>query len=165
MHEDYQVIAVIGDGSLTGGMALEALNDIGSKQKKMVIIFNDNNMSISKNYSGVEKRITDMRASHLYIDLKHDVKNNLKSNKLGANVLNTLSHFRDKIKDEVIDAPLFKEFNLDYMGPVDGHDIASLIKVLQATKEHDGPIVIHVLTQKEKAINLQNKTRLVSGME
>ena len=114
-HEDYNVIALIGDGSLTGGMALEALNDIGSKQKKMVIIFNDNNMSISKNYSGVEKRITDIRASHLYIDLKHDVKNNLKSNKFGSNVLNTLSHFRDKIKDEVIDAPLFKEFNLDYM--------------------------------------------------
>ena len=67
MHDDYQVVAVIGDGSLTGGMALEALNDIGSKQKKMVIIFNDNNMSISKNYSGVEKRITDIRASHLYI--------------------------------------------------------------------------------------------------
>ena len=82
MHDDYQVIAVIGDGSLTGGIALEALNDIGSKQKKMVIIFNDNNMSISKNYSGVEKRITDIRASLLYIDLKHDVKNNLKSYKL-----------------------------------------------------------------------------------
>ena len=64
-----------------------------------------------------------------------------------------MSHFRDKIKDEVIDAPLFKEFNLDYMGPVDGHDIASLIKVLQATKEHDGPIVIHVLTQKGKGYN------------
>ena len=149
-QEDYNVIALIGDGSLTGGMALEALNDIGSKQKKMVIIFNDNNMSISKNYSGVEKRITDIRASHLYIDLKHDVKNNLKSNKLGSNVLNTLSHFRDRIKDEVIDAPLFKEFNLDYMGPVDGHDIQSLIKVFEAAKEHDGPIVVHVLTQKGK---------------
>ena len=149
-QEDYNVIALIGDGSLTGGMALEALNDIGSKQKKIVIIFNDNNMSISKNYSGVEKRITDIRASHLYIDLKHDVKNNLKSNKLGSNVLNTLSHFRDRIKDEVIDAPLFKEFNLDYMGPVDGHDIQSLIKVFEAAKEHDGPIVVHVLTQKGK---------------
>ena len=64
--------------------------------------------------------------------------------------MNTLSHFRDKIKDEVIDAPLFKEFNLDYMGPVDGHDIAGLIKVFQAAKEHDGPIVVHVLTQKGK---------------
>lgn len=149
-HDDYQVVALIGDGSLTGGMALEALNDIGSKQKKMVIIFNDNNMSISKNYSGVEKRITDIRASHLYLDLKHDVKNNLKSNKYGNSVLNTLSHFRDRIKDEVIDAPLFQEFNLDYMGPVDGHDIASLIKVFQAAKDHDGPIVVHVLTKKGK---------------
>ncbi len=121
----------------------------------MVIIFNDNNMSISKNYSGVEKHITDIRASHLYIDLKHDVKKHLKSNKLGTNVLNKLSHFRDRIKDEVIDAPLFKEFNLDYMGPVDGHDIESLIKVFEAAKEHDGPIVVHVLTQKVRVINMQ----------
>ena len=125
-----------------------------------IIIFNDNNMSISKNYSGVEKRITDIRASHLYIDLKHDVKNNLKSNKLGTNVLNTLSHFRDKIKDEVIDAPLFKEFNLDYMGPVDGHDIAGLIKVFQAAKEHDGPIVVHVLTQKGKGYKFAEQDKV-----
>lgn len=159
-HQDYQVIALIGDGSLTGGMALEALNDIGSKQKKMVIIFNDNNMSISKNYSGVEKRITDIRASHLYLDLKHDMKNNLKANKFGNNVLNTLSHFRDRIKDEVIDAPLFQEFNLDYMGPVDGHDIGSLIKVFEAAKEHDGPIVVHVLTQKGKGYKFAQEDKV-----
>ena len=159
-HDDYQVVALIGDGSLTGGMALEALNDIGSKQKKMVIIFNDNNMSISKNYSGVEKRITDIRASHLYLDLKHDVKNNLKSNKYGNSVLNTLSHFRDRIKDEVIDAPLFQEFNLDYMGPVDGHDMASLIKVFQAAKDHDGPIVVHVLTKKGKGYSFAEQDKV-----
>jgi 1-deoxy-D-xylulose-5-phosphate synthase len=149
-NQDYQVVALIGDGSLTGGMALEALNDIGSKQKNLIIIFNDNNMSIGKNYSGIEKRITKMRASHLYLDLKHDVKKNLKMNKFGTNVLNALSSVRNAIKNEVIDAPLFKEFNLDYMGPVDGHDIPSLIKVLQAAKEHDGPIVVHVLTKKGK---------------
>ena len=159
-HEDYQVVSVIGDGSLTGGMALEALNDIGSKQKKMVIIFNDNNMSISKNYSGVEKRITDIRSSHLYLDLKHDVKNNLKTNKFGSNVLNTLSHVKDKIKEEVIDAPLFKEFNLDYMGPVDGHNIASLIKVFEAAKNHDGPIVIHVLTKKGKGYSFAEEDKI-----
>ncbi len=149
-HEDYQVVALIGDGSLTGGMALEALNDIGSKQKKMIIIFNDNNMSISKNHSGVEKRITSLRASHLYIDLKKDVKHNLQSKKLGTKVFDTLSSVRDRIKEEVIDAPLFQEFNLDYMGPVDGHDLRSLIKVFKAVKNHDGPIVIHVVTKKGK---------------
>ncbi len=148
--DDYQVVALIGDGSLTGGMALEALNDIGSKQKKMIIIFNDNNMSISKNHSGVEKRITSLRASHLYIDLKKDVKTNLQSKKIGNKVFNKLSSVRDRIKEEVIDAPLFQEFNLDYMGPVDGHDLRSLIKVFTAVKNHDGPIVIHVLTKKGK---------------
>lgn len=159
-QEDYQVVALIGDGSLTGGMALEALNDIGSKQKKVIIIFNDNNMSISRNHSGVEKRITKLRSSHLYIDLKHDVKNNLKANKLGNNVYNKLSSVRDRIKDEVIDAPLFKEFNLDYMGPVDGHDLASLIKVFQAAKEHDGPIVVHVLTQKGKGYKYAQEDKI-----
>ncbi len=159
-HEDYQVVALIGDGSLTGGMALEALNDIGSKQKKLIIIFNDNNMSISKNYSGVEKRITDIRSSHLYLDFKHDMKQNLKTNKFGTNVLNTLSAVRDRIRDEVVDAPLFKEFNLDYMGPVDGHNIASLIKVFQAAKEHDGPIVIHVITKKGKGYKFAEEDRV-----
>lgn len=150
LKDDYNVVALIGDGALTGGMALEALNDIGSKQKKVIIIFNDNKMSISKNYSGVEKRITSIRSSHLYREFKHDVKSGLGVNKFGNNVLHTLTSVRNKIKDEVIDAPLFKEFNLDYMGPVDGHDIASLIHVLQAAKEHNGPIVVHVLTKKGK---------------
>ena len=159
-HEDYQVVCVIGDGSLTGGMALEALNDIGSKQKKMIVVFNDNNMSISKNHSGVEKRITDIRASHLYIDLKNDVKNNLKSKKIGNKVVHTLSNVRDRIKEEVIDAPLFQEFNLDYMGPVDGHDIASLIKVFQAAKKHDGPIVLHVLTKKGKGYKYAQEDKI-----
>ena len=159
-HEDYQVVCVIGDGSLTGGMALEALNDIGSKQKKMIVVFNDNNMSISKNHSGVEKRITDIRASHLYIDLKNDVKNNLKSNKIGNKVVHTLSNVRDRIKEEVIDAPLFQEFNLDYMGPVDGHDIASLIKIFQAAKKHDGPIVLHVLTKKGKGYKYAQEDKI-----
>ena len=78
--ENYEVVALIGDGALSGGMAMEALNDIGSKQKKMIIIFNDNNMSISRNHGGIEQRITSVRSSQIYRGIKHDIKSN-RSNK------------------------------------------------------------------------------------
>lgn len=148
--EDYQVVALIGDGSLTGGMALEALNDIGSKQKKLIIIFNDNKMSISKNHSGFEERITSLRSSKVYRDTKKGIKSSLSNNRYGKGVLNQMVNIRNHIRDDMIDAPLFREFNLDYIGPVDGHDIASLIKVLEMAKEHDRPIVVHAITQKGK---------------
>lgn len=158
--EDYEVIAVIGDGSLTGGEAFEALNDIGAKQKKVIIIFNDNNMSISKNSSAMEERITSIRSSKVYRSIKKEMKVNLSNNKIGSNILNTLTHIKDHVKEEVIDAPLFQEFNLDYMGPVNGHDIEALVNVLQAAKEHSGPIVVHVITKKGKGYSFaeQDKT-------
>lgn len=157
--EDYQVIALIGDGALTGGMAMEALNDIGSKQKNMIIIFNDNNMSISKNYGGIEQRLTSVRASKLYRHVKQDMKSNLSNNRVGAGVLSTLTNIKDMIKDEMLVAPLFREFNLDYIGPVDGHDLSALINVFQAAKEHNGPIVVHVKTIKGKGYSFaQNDT-------
>lgn len=148
-QEDFEVIAVIGDGALTGGMALEALNDIGAQQKKVIIIFNDNNMSISSNHSGMEKRITAMRTSRFYRHLKKDLKGQL-NNKVGAGVLHTLTNMRDTLKSELVDAPLFKEFGLDYLGPIDGHNLKELIPALQVAKDHDGPIVVHVVTQKGK---------------
>ena len=144
-QENFEIVPVIGDGALTGGMALEALNDIGSKQKKVIIIFNDNNMSISKNHSGVEQRLTAVRSSHFYRTLKKDVKSNV-----NPNLLHTLSSFRDSIKNEMIHDTLFREFNLDYIGPVNGHDIPALIKVMETAKEHEGPIVVHVRTKKGK---------------
>lgn len=149
-HQNYEVIAVIGDGALAGGMSLEALNDIGAQKRKMIIIFNDNAMSISKNRGGVEKRITSIRSSHLYRSMKNDIKVTLPHNKMGDETLKVFSSIRDRIKSGLIDAPLFQEFNLDYLGPVDGHNIPALIKVFEAAKEHDGPIVVHVRTKKGK---------------
>lgn len=147
--EDHQIVAVIGDGAFTGGMALEAINDIGSKKKKVIIIFNDNNMSISSNHSGMEQKITQMRTSNLYRALKKDIKRSVK-----GNMLNTLIHVRDSLKHGIIDAPLFEGFNVDYIGPVDGHDFNALIPVLQTAKEHEGPIVVHVNTQKGRGYSL-----------
>ena len=148
--ENYEVVALIGDGALSGGMAMEALNDIGSKQKKMIIIFNDNNMSISRNHGGIEQRITSVRSSQIYRGIKHDIKSNLQTNKVGTSILNAMTSVRDIVKHDIINAGLFQDFNLDYIGPVDGHNISDLIKVLNTAKEHDGPIVVHVLTKKGK---------------
>lgn len=157
------MIPVIGDGALTGGMAFEALNDIGASRRKMIIIFNDNNMSISRNPGAVEKRLTSLRTSNIYRHVKHDVKNNLNQSRAGTNLLHSLSHIRDSIKNTIVDAPLFKEFELDYIGPVDGHNISELIKVFSAAKEHDGPIVVHVVTKKEKGTSWPNRTRPANG--
>lgn len=157
--ENYEVVALIGDGALSGGMAMEALNDIGSKQKNMIIIFNDNNMSISRNHGGIEQRITSVRSSQIYRGIKHDIKSNLQTNKVGTSILNAMTSVRDIVKHDIINAGLFQDFNLDYIGPVDGHNISDLIKVLNTAKEHDGPIVVHVLTKKEKAIHMPKKIK------
>lgn len=148
--QDYEIIPVIGDGALCSGMSMEALNDIGTQQKKIIIIFNDNNMSISKNHSVIEQKITDLRTSHFYQTMKSDVKKNLKDSYLGASLLKSMTNLRDHIRDEMINAPLFENFNINYMGPVDGHDLHTLIKTFQAAKNSDGPIVIHVVTKKGK---------------
>lgn len=159
-HQSYEVIAVIGDGALAGGMSLEALNDIGAQKRKMIIIFNDNAMSISKNRGGVEKRITSIRSSHLYRSMKNDIKVTLPHNKMGDETLKVFSSIRDRIKSGLIDAPLFQEFNLDYLGPVDGHNIPALIRVFEAAKEHDGPIVVHVRTKKGKGYRYAEQDKI-----
>lgn len=149
-HEHYEVVSVIGDGALGGGMALEALNDLGAQNRKMIVIFNDNAMSISPNISGIESSITKLRTSKVYRDTKRDLYDSLITTRTGNEILDFLRYSRDRIKEKVIDAPLFSDFGLDYIGPVEGSDLASLISALQTAKEHDGPIVVHVLTTKGK---------------
>lgn len=149
-HENYHIIPVIGDASLTGGMALEALNQIGYENKNMIIIFNDNNMSISKNVGAMDAAFTRMRTSKPYITLKEDISSTLSGSKIGKSVLENLRSFKNSVKDNVVDTSLFGEFNLDYIGPVDGHDLKTLIKILRAAKKHHGPIVVHVITKKGK---------------
>ncbi len=149
-HEHFQIVPVIGDGALTGGMSFEALNQIGSEQRKMVIIFNDNNMSISKNVGAIDQNFTRLRTSKPYNALKVDLKDALSSSKIGNDVLNSMKSIKNAVKRNVVDTSIFGELNLDYIGPVDGHDLKRLIKVLQIAKEHDGPIVVHVVTKKGK---------------
>ena len=149
-HEDYQIIPVIGDGALGGGMALEALNQIGDQQRNMIIIFNDNNMSISENVGVLTENFAKLRTSKPYNAFKHDLKNALNKNNVGQAVLSSLQNVKDAIKNEVIDTGIFGEFGLEYLGPVDGHDMKSLIRILEVAKAHSGPVVVHVLTKKGK---------------
>ena len=149
-HEDYQVIPVIGDGALGGGMALEALNQIGDQQRNMIIIFNDNNMSISENVGVLTENFAKLRTSKPYNTFKADLKNALNKNNVGQVVLSSLQNVKDAIKNEVIDTGIFGEFGLEYLGPVDGHDMKSLIRILEVAKAHKGPVVVHVLTKKGK---------------
>jgi len=147
-HEKYHIVPVIGDGALGSGMAMEALNQIGSEKRNLIIIFNDNNMSISRNVGALTKGFARMRAAKSYNEMKTNLKDSLNRNEFGKVMYRGLKNFKDGIKEQVIDSGIFGEFNLEYMGPVDGHNIRSLIRVLTVAKDHEGPVVVHVITQK-----------------
>lgn len=148
--KDYHVVPVIGDGSMSSGMSLEALNQIGELQKKMIIIFNDNNMSISQNVGALTHAFSKLRTSKSYTGIKEDLRRILKRNDVGQAVLNGLTVMKDGIKKGIIESGIFDEFNLDYLGPVDGHNIKELVKILEVAKHNKGPVVVHVLTKKGK---------------
>lgn len=149
-REHYHVVPIIGDGALSGGMAMEALNQIGSEKRNLVIIFNDNNMSISKNVGAMDDAFTKLRTSKPYNLLKDDLKGVLSSSKIGNSVLHTMKSMKNAVKENVVDTSIFGDFNLEYIGPVDGHDLKTLLKVLEIAKQHKGPIVVHVITKKGK---------------
>jgi len=149
-HETYHVIPVIGDGALTGGMALEALNQIGASNHKLIIVLNDNNMSISPNVGAVSKIFSQLRSSKSYTSIKKDVKGVLKSSTVGETILSGMQNVKDMIKKNVVDDSIFGEIGINYFGPFDGHDLRELINIFEAAKKHDGSLVIHVMTQKGK---------------
>lgn len=149
-HDDYNIVPVIGDGAMSSGMALEALNQIGSEHRKMIIIFNDNNMSISRNVGALSHTFSKLRTSNSYIGIKNSLRKNLKTTPMGENLYKGLVSMRDSIKEQIVDQGIFGEYGVDYIGPVDGHNIHDMIHVLKAVKSHDGPIVVHVITKKGK---------------
>lgn len=148
--EHYQVIPVIGDGAMASGMSMEALNQIGGEQRNMIIIFNDNSMSISQNVGAMDVAFTKLRTSRPYTTLKSDLQHGLSGSKVGRSVLKGMKNVKNAIKDNVVDTSIFGEFNLDYIGPINGHDLPTLIKVFRSLRHHRGPIVVHVLTKKGK---------------
>ena len=148
--DNFQVLPIIGDGAMASGMSFEALNQIGSEKRKMVIVFNDNEMSISKNVGAMSHVFTRLRASKGYTGFKRDLSNYLSHNKVGNVLLDSMRNIKNNIKNTVVDSSFFNEFGLDYIGPVDGHDLKELIRVFDVVKHHDGPIVVHVITTKGK---------------
>ncbi len=150
MHEDYAVAAVIGDGALTGGMAFEALNDAGRSPNNLIIILNDNGMSISKNVGGFSRYLSKIRTQPIYYKAKEDFDIFLNKLPGGTKAAKALKRAKGTIKYIVMPGMLFEEIGLKYLGPIDGHDIGELTKVLSNAKGMKGPVLIHVLTQKGK---------------
>lgn len=150
--EDYNVIAVIGDGALTGGLSFEALNNVGNSDTKMIVVLNDNGMSIAPNTGSLSKHLGRLRGSRKYISMKEHIKKNVsKVPLIGEGVVAGMQHARDYIKYAVIeDGVLFEELGLKYFGPIDGHNIREMCETFEMAEECDGPVLVHVMTQKGK---------------
>ncbi|MDD3923484.1 MAG: 1-deoxy-D-xylulose-5-phosphate synthase [Erysipelotrichaceae bacterium] len=158
-HQDHDVVAIIGDGALTGGMAFEALNHIGATDHKVIIILNDNNMSISPNVGAVNKMFEKLRQSKPYTSLKKDVKGVLKTSGVGESILSGMQNVKDLLKKNLIDDSIFGEFGLNYFGPVNGHDIKEMINIFKLAKEQEESVVIHIMTNKGKGFSLCEEDR------
>lgn len=156
-NEKHKVVAVIGDGALTGGMALEALNDVGFKKTDMIVILNDNEMSIGKNVGGLSKYLSNLRARPGYNKIKMDVHSTLDSTKIGKSVANSISKVKDSIKQLVVPSMLFEDMGIKYLGPIDGHDISSMVEVFNNAKNIKGPVLIHTITKKGKGYDKAEK--------
>ncbi|MCM1192493.1 MAG: 1-deoxy-D-xylulose-5-phosphate synthase [Butyrivibrio sp.] len=144
------IVSVIGDGSLTGGMAYEALNNAAKLEKNFIIILNDNNMSISENVGGVSKYLNNIRTATGYLDLKAGIHQALKGTKRGNSTIRTIRRAKNSFKQLVIPGMLFEDMGVTYLGPVDGHDIEGLVRVIREAKRVKGAVLIHALTQKGK---------------
>ncbi|OON94638.1 MAG: 1-deoxy-D-xylulose-5-phosphate synthase [Candidatus Epulonipiscioides saccharophilum] len=157
-NQHFHVLAVIGDGALTGGMAFEALNHAGRSNTNLIVILNDNEMSISKNVGGMSRYLTSLRTNQKYQRSKVNlVKFLSKIPKIGKMLMGTIKHTKNSLKNLFIKRTIFEQMGFKYFGPIDGHNIDELIKVLSVTKELNGPILIHVNTLKGKGYFLAEK--------
>ena len=148
--ESYRVIAVVGDGALTGGMAYEAMNNAGSRAEDLIVILNDNQMSISQNVGAMANYLAKVRTSPRYGRKKQHLKSVLVRTRGGKRVLSGLRRLRDSVKYLMMQGMLFEELGFTYLGPIDGHDTAAVERHLQYCKNVKGPVLLHVLTQKGK---------------
>lgn len=147
--ENYSVVSIIGDGALTGGMAYEALNNAASLKSNFIIVLNDNEMSITENVGGMSSYLSGLRTASAYTNFKMDVTKALnRIPGIGPGMVDAMRKTKSSIKQIIIPGMLFEDMGLTYLGPVDGHNIPQLIKTFQEAKRFEGPILVHVLTQK-----------------
>lgn len=149
--ENYSVVAVIGDGALTGGVAYEALNCVGDSESPMIVILNDNEMSIGENVGGMSNHLKKLRTSSAYLDFKKKMKSTLKNiPKVGEGLYSSMEHLRDSLKYAIVDGAVFEEMGFKYFGPIDGHNLHDLIEILELVKTMKQPVLVHVITKKGK---------------
>ena len=153
--ENNQVIAVIGDGALTGGMALEALNDAGCSETKIIVILNDNEMSIAKNIGGLNMFLSKLRTKKLYTKSNLSIKRLVnKTPIIGKPIVKVIQRIKRSIKQLIIPKMFFEDIGFTYLGPVNGHDIEQLQNIMKLSKQVQGPVLIHVLTKKGKGYKI-----------
>ncbi|SHE94555.1 1-deoxy-D-xylulose-5-phosphate synthase [Clostridium fallax] len=157
LNKNNHVIAVIGDGALTGGMAFEALNDVGYNKTNLIVVLNDNQMSISNNVGGLSTYLSKMRLDPGYNKLKEDINSTLKQSSMGKNIASSISKIKDSIKQLVVPSMLFEDMGFKYLGPIDGHNLKDLTDVFSMAKRIKGPVIIHTVTQKGKGYNFAEK--------
>ncbi|MDF2669645.1 MAG: 1-deoxy-D-xylulose-5-phosphate synthase [Paenibacillus sp.] len=149
--ETNKVIAVIGDGALTGGMALEALNHIGHEKKNLIVVLNDNEMSIAPNVGAIHNYLCKIRSDKTYLKAKEEIEHLLKKiPAIGGTLAKTAERVKDSLKYMVVSGVLFEELGLTYMGPIDGHNLPKLLETFKQAEKVNGPVLIHVLTVKGK---------------
>ena len=152
--ESYHVVSVIGDGALTGGMAFEALNHAGQTARNFMVILNDNQMSISPNVGALANTLNTLRSAELYEKVKKDLDVLLnKIPKVGSSIANAAHLAKDSFKYAMIGSRFFEEIGFKYIGPVDGHDLPELIKILARLRKIEQPVLLHICTTKGKGYN------------
>ncbi len=148
LHQDYQVVALLGDGAATGGMAFEALNDAAVSREPMVVILNDNAMSIDRNVGGLSRHLSRLRSSDAYLRLKQHYRSFVMKLPGGKRFYGFTSRLKNRLKRMILPSTIFENMGLTYFGPIDGHDLPALISVLRSARDLKGPVVVHVITQK-----------------
>ena len=156
--EDYSVISVIGDGSLTGGMAYEALNNASRLKKNFIIVLNDNHMSISENVGGMSDYLAKLRTADFYTDLKKGVTNMLHNLPVvGDPMIEHIRKTKSSLKQLIVPGMFFEDMGITYLGPIQGHSIPMLVRALKEARKIEGPVLLHVLTKKGKGYEIAEK--------
>lgn len=151
LHENHTVVSVIGDGAMTGGMAYEALNNASRLKSNFIIVLNDNNMSISENVGGMSRYLNGIRTAQAYTDIKRGVEDTLKKiPRRGEQIVSQIRRTKSGIKQLLVPGMFFEDMDITYLGPVDGHDVRKLVKVLNEAKRVDHAVLVHVITSKGK---------------
>lgn len=148
--EDYNVIALMGDGALTGGLAYEGLNDAGSSGEPLIVILNDNGMSIMPNVGAMAKHLSNIRQKPSYYRIKKAWRSATETTGVGRALYNGVHHFKEGLKKRLISSNMFNDMGFEYYGPVDGHDVEKLTWQLMQARDLKKPVILHVITQKGK---------------